>query len=873
MGTRLHAPDADSGSAPAPGRNSTGGLTTQQAQALRREHGPNEIPEKEESFFARLFRRFWGPIPWMIEIAAILSAALGKWEDFTIILILLLFNVTLDFRQEAKALGALKLLKSKLARGAMSLRDGRWQEIAARELVPGDIIKLRIGNIVPADVELIEGAYLQLDQSALTGESLPVDLAPGDTGYANAVVKRGEMIARVTATGPNTYFGRTVSLVAKAGREQRSHFQKAVIRIGNYLIALAGAMAVIIIITALVRQDPLLEILRFVLVLTIASIPVAMPAVLSVTMAVGAVRLAKQRAIVSRLVAIEELAGVDVLCCDKTGTLTQNRMQLEEPSAFNGFDAHAIIEYAALASRQEDHDPLEVPIFEALNKAQGSAKPTRTLTQFLPFDPVSKRTQATWDDGLIVTKGAPQAVLALCPDEQAANEINERVEAFARRGDRTLGVAVRRPGESAFQFAGLLPFADPPREDSAKMIEQARHLGLDTKMVTGDNLAIASQIAATLGFKGTIHDIHDLKNHKPTAILSIAEAITESLYTTLKPEATAEELAHARADVIERLEAKLEALEPAQTPIHQHESEIIELIESSAGFAQVFPEDKYFIVDRLQKANHIVGMTGDGVNDAPALRKADAGIAVSGATDAARAAADVVLLDPGLGVIVEGIREARRIFARMQSYAIFRIAETMRIIFFMTLAITVFNFYPVTAIMIIILALLNDIPIMAIAYDNAEADKQPVRWDMKEVLTIASVLGLFGVASSFLAFFILEAMKLSPDMIQAVMFLKLSVAGQTTIYVARTRGEHFWHRPFPSMRLFLPLTGTQLAATLIAGFGLFMTPIGWRWTIAVWLYALAWFVINDFAKVQAYRLLRKEKWLLAPRLKSEALGS
>jgi len=852
--------------------NGSRGLTSAQVEALRLAHGLNEIPEKEESLISRVLRRFWGPIPWMIEVAAILSAVVQKWEDFVIIMILLLVNVAIDFRQEAKALGALKLLKQKLARRALTLRDGKWREIPAQHLVPGDVVKLRIGNIIPADVKLLEGAYLQLDQSALTGESLPVDRAPGDIGYANAVVKKGEMIALVTETGPNTYFGRTVALVAKAEREQRSHFQKAVMRVGNFLILFAAAMVVIIIITALFRHDPLMEILRFSLVLTIASIPVAMPAVLSVTMAVGAVRLAQRKAIVSRLVAIEELAGVDVLCCDKTGTLTQNRMELGEPTTFSDFDGLAVIRFAAMASREEDQDPLEAPIFEALKKTAEPTAEKRRPTRFLPFDPVSKRTEASYDDGLVITKGAPQAILALCPDERATAEISERVQQLAQKGDRALGVAVKRPGDAAFQFAGLLPFFDPPREDSAQMIEQVHTLGVDIKMVTGDNLAIASQIAHVLGLNGAIRDISDLKKQKSPALAPIAEAITDSLYAKLKPDAEPSEVAAARSDVIQRLESKLETLGPDLQPIRRHESEIIELIESSAGFAQVFPEDKYLIVDRLQRADRIVGMTGDGVNDAPALRKADAGIAVSGATDAARASADVILLNPGMGVIVEAIRESRRIFARMQSYAIFRIAETLRVILFMTLAITVFNFYPVTAIMIIILALLNDIPIMAIAYDNVRADEEPVRWDMKEVLTVATALGLLGVTASFLLFFIVESMGLPMKMIQALMFLKLSVAGHTTIYVARCRDAPFWRRPFPSWRLVVPLTCTQIVATLAACYGVFMSPIGWRYAIYIWMYAIIWFTINDFVKVQVYHFLRNRKWLLASQMHPSPLA-
>ena len=842
------------------------GLASSEASRRQQQYGLNEIPEKEETLLKRLARRFWGPIPWMIETAAFLSAVVQKWEDFTIIIILLLVNVVIDFRQEAKALSALKVLKEKLARRAIALRDGKWQEIDARQLVPGDVIKLRIGGIIPSDVKLIDGSYLQVDQSALTGESLPVDKLVGNIAYGNSIVKAGEMVAVVTSTGLNTFFGTTVALVAKAEKQQRSHFQKAVINVGNFLILISLAMVGVIILAGIFRHDPLLEVLRFALVLTVASIPVALPAVLSVTMAVGALRLAKQQAIVSRLAAIEELAGVDVLCSDKTGTLTKNEMKLGDPAVYNHFSRDDLLLYAALASREENNDPLEIPIFEAVRQAGLEEKDSAFKQQkFTPFDPVHKRTEAVvqaGDTSLVVTKGAPQAVLALCAGDVSSEAAIKQVETFARRGDRTLGVAVKQPGKQAFRFVGLLPFYDPPRDDSAAMIAEAKSLGVDTKMVTGDNLAIAVQIANVLGIEGEIRDIRDLKEERPQELLLVAEVVAETLYDRLKPDTSPDELRDVAQDVVEKLEARLKQFRPHDGFVRRHESEIIRLIEEAGGFAQVFPADKYVIVEHLQKHDRIVAMTGDGVNDAPALKKADAGIAVSGATDAARAAADLVLLAPGLSVIVRALEEARTIFERMKSYALFRIAETIRVILFMTLAIVVFNFYPVTAIMIIILALLNDIPIMAIAYDNAKVDPRPVRWNMREVLTVATALGLAGVTSSFLIFFILEQLKLSQDLIQAIMFLKLSVAGHSTIYVTRSGERHFWHRPFPSLKLFTPLMTTQILATLIACYGVFMTPIHWKYTIYVWLYATAWFVFNDFVKVTVYRILNQTKWLL-----------
>ena len=839
------------------------GLAAKDAAERLTKYGRNEIPEKEESLSHRIFRRLWGPIPWMIEAAALLSAMVQKWDDFAIIMVLLVTNLVIDFWQESKALNALKVLKEKLAKWALVLRDGTYISVDAAELVTGDIIKVKIGDLIPADLKLVSGDFIQADQSALTGESLPVNKGEGDIVYANSVVKQGEMHGVVINTALNTFFGKTVALVARAEREEKSHFQKAVIHIGNYLIMITLFLVAVILITAMFRHENMLEILRFALVLTVAAIPVAMPAILSVTMAIGAMALAEKQAVVRRLVAIEELAGIDVLCSDKTGTLTQNRMTVAEPVAASGRTTEELMLLAALASKEENRDPIEVPIFEYLQKtgAQGEIRGYRQV-KFAPFDPVSKRTEATIQKGeetFVVTKGAPQVIVGLCGEESELHQVMDKVEELADKGYRTIGVARRDTGDGPFQFIGLIPLFDPPREDSQGVIAEAMKLGLDVKMVTGDNIAIARQIAGVLGIGGGISNARELSGASTRELVLMGEVIARAIYRQTRPDVSVEEIRRFAAGVVKALEKEFENLTLPKGYVKSHESEIIEVIESASGFAQVFPEDKYLIVDKLQRAGHIVGMTGDGVNDAPALKKADAGIAVSGATDAARAAADLVLMAPGLSVIVDAVKGSRVTFERMKSYSIYRIAETIRVILFMTASILIFNFYPVTAIMIIILAFLNDIPILAIAFDNTKVNERPIRWNMTEVLSVATVLGVLGVIASFGIFYIAERyLRLPPAMVQSFVFLKLAVAGHLTIFVTRTE-KRFWQRPFPAPILFWSALLTKVAATLFAVYGWLIAPIGWMNALLVWIYALAWFVFNDFAKMWAYKYLRRER--------------
>ncbi len=844
------------------GTNLKTGLSDAEVQARIKKYGLNEIPEKEETFLHRVLRRFWGPIPWMIEIAALLSAAVQKWDDFVIISTLLFVNAFIDLWQESKALSALSVLKKKLAKKATVLRNGIFSSIDSKGLVPGDIIKIKIGEILPTDVKLIEGEYIQIDQSALTGESLPVTKHPNDTAYANSVAKQGEMISVVTLTGSNTYFGKTVSLVAKAEKEQRSHFQKMVVKVGNYLIFTTVSLAIIIILTALYRHENMINILRFTLVLTVAAIPVALPAVLTVTMAVGAIALSKKQAIVSRLASIEELAGIDILCSDKTGTLTKNLMTVAAPITYTGFDIKDLMIFAALSSKEENNDPIEVPVYDYLkkNNLYDQLKYYK-VEKFTPFDPVNKRTEAVVsrnNEMLTITKGAPQVILKLSAKSVDSDRVSKTVNDFAKKGYRTLGAAVKKGDDKDFKFVGIIPLYDPPRDDAKETIAEANKLGLNVKMVTGDNVAIAKQISDQLGLNSNILEADELKSGNNVEFIKMTEILAKTIQQKLNPDLPEAKIKEFAQEVSKEIEATFHEENIGKDKVKKHESEVLRLIEESGGFAQVFPEDKYTIVEQLQKGGHIVGMTGDGVNDAPALKKADAGIAVAGATDAARAAADLVLMAPGISVIIDAVKQARVIFERMNSYAVYRIAETIRVIFFMTLAILIFNFYPVTAIMIIILALLNDIPIITIAYDNTKIDPFPVKWNNRELFGLSTLLGIAGVISSFLIFFLLESYSnLSQPLIQAAIFTKLIIAGHATIFNTRT-SDWFFKKPFPSKSLLIASLSTAFLGLIVGVYGIFVPAIGWKWGLIVTGYALAWFLFNDAVKVFFYRNFIRE---------------
>ncbi|CAB4292765.1 unnamed protein product [Prunus armeniaca] len=806
--------------------------------------GPNKLEEKKESKFLKFLGFMWNPLSWVMEAAAIMAIALangdGKppdWQDFVGIVCLLVINSTISFIEENNAGNAAAALMAGLAPKTKVLRDGKWSEEDAAILVPGDIISIKLGDIVPADARLLEGDPLKIDQSALTGESLPVTKNPGDEVFSGSTCKQGEIEAVVIATGVHTFFGKAAHLVDSTN--QVGHFQKVLTAIGNFCIcSIAVGMLIEIVVMYPIQHRKYRDGIDNLLVLLIGGIPIAMPTVLSVTMAIGSHRLSQQGAITKRMTAIEEMAGMDVLCSDKTGTLTLNKLSVDKNLVevfAKGVEKEHVVLLAARSSRTENQDAIDAAMVGMLADPKEARAGIREV-HFLPFNPVDKRTALTYidDDGNWhrASKGAPEQILTLCNcKEDFKKKAFAIIDKYAERGLRSLAVARQevpaKSKESAggpWQFVGLLPLFDPPRHDSAETIRQALNLGVNVKMITGDQLAIAKETGRRLGM-GT--------NMYPSASLLGQDK-----------------------------DASIAAL-----PIE-------ELIEKADGFAGVFPEHKYEIVKKLQERKHICGMTGDGVNDAPALKKADIGIAVADATDAARGASDIVLTEPGLSVIISAVLTSRAIFQRMKNYTIYAVSITIRIVFgFMFIAlIWKFDFSP---FMVLIIAILNDGTIMTISKDRVKPSPLPDSWKLKEIFATGIVLGGYLALMTVIFFWLIKetdffsdkfgvrSIRESPEELMAALYLQVSIVSQALIFVTRSRSWSFLERP--GLLLLGAFMIAQLIATLIAvyanwGFAR-IQGVGWGWAGVIWIYSIVFYFPLDLMKFAIRYILSGKAWL------------
>ncbi|KAF8389390.1 hypothetical protein HHK36_026085 [Tetracentron sinense] len=819
------------------------GLSSDEGANRLQIFGPNKLEEKKESKVLKFLGFMWNPLSWVMEAAALMAIVLANgdhrppdWQDFVGIVVLLVINSTISFIEENNAGNAAAALMAGLAPKTKVLRDGRWSEQDAAILVPGDIISIKLGDIVPADARLLEGDPLKIDQSALTGESLPVTKNPSDEVFSGSTCKQGEIEAVVIATGVHTFFGKAAHLVDSTN--QVGHFQKVLTAIGNFCIcSIAIGMLVEIIVMYPIQRRKYRDGIDNLLVLLIGGIPIAMPTVLSVTMAIGSHRLSEQGAITKRMTAIEEMAGMDVLCSDKTGTLTLNKLSVDRSliEVFaKGVDKEHVILLAARASRTENQDAIDAAIVGMLADPKEARAGVREV-HFLPFNPVDKRTALTYieADGSWhrSSKGAPEQIINLCNcKEDVRKKVHSVIDKFAERGLRSLAVARQEVPEKTkessgtpWQFVGLLPLFDPPRHDSAETIRRALNLGVNVKMITGDQLAIAKETGRRLGMGTNMYPSSSLLGQDKDASI-------------------------------------------AALPVD-------ELIEKADGFAGVFPEHKYEIVKKLQERKHICGMTGDGVNDAPALKKADIGIAVADATDAARGASDIVLTEPGLSVIISAVLTSRAIFQRMKNYTIYAVSITIRIVFgFMFIAlIWKFDFAP---FMVLIIAILNDGTIMTISKDRVKPSPLPDSWKLKEIFATGVVLGSYMALMTVIFFwamhetnffsdtFNVRSLRDSPKEEMAALYLQVSIISQALIFVTRSRSWSFFERP--GLLLLGAFIAAQLVATLIAvyanwGFAR-IKGTGWGWAGVIWLYTIVTYVPLDILKFAIRYILSGKAW-------------
>lgn len=773
------------------------GLSSAEAEKRLKQYGYNEVAEKKPNPAGQFAKKFWGLSAWMLEAIIILSYFLQRYADMYIVLGLLIFNVVLGFIEEQRASGVVESLKEKLRVNARVLRDGNWKVLPARELVPGDVVRTRQGDFVPADVKIAQG-NLEVDQSALTGESMTTEKKPSDILYSGSIVKRGESTGTVTSTGTKTYFGRTTQLVQLA--KPKLHIESVIANVVRWLLVITVSLIIIAFIASALKGFNLVNVLPLALVVLLSAIPVALPAMFTVTMALGAMELAKKGVLVTRLSAAEDAATMNVLCADKTGTITMNKLTIARVIPHEGFTDRDVVLYGALASQEANQDPIDLA-FINLTKQQNLSAEKFIQKNFIPFDPQTRRTEAAIQKDnteFKVTKGAVKTIAKTCGFSAAETEhLEAKVAEYAAKGYRAIAVAKTDP-QDKFRLVGLAALYDPPRPDSKQLIQELRGLGVSVKMLTGDALPIAKEIAKDVSLGETIISASQLK-----------ACIKE-----------------------DPLEAQQEA-------------------EESDGFAEIYPEDKYTIVKSLQIRNHIVGMTGDGVNDAPALRQAEVGIAVSNATDVAKGAASVVLVSEGLTSIVDLVKNGRVIYERLLAWILSKIVRTLQISTFVVLSFLMTGNYVVSAFAVIVYFFLTDFVKIALSTDNFTGSKQPDTWDIGGVVKAALLLGVLVIAESLgLLYLVLNFfhVALTDPTLYTLTFEILFYSALLLIFNVRER-KHFWHS-MPSRTLFTAIVGSIVAGTIIVSIGIpNLPPVPFWETLLVFLLsALFAFVINDTVK-------------------------
>jgi H+-transporting ATPase len=779
--------------------NPESGLAFQEVDTRRIEHGYNEVAEQKSHPLLMFLGKFWGVSAWMLELIMLLSAFLGKYSDLVVVSALLLVNAVLSYMQERRASGVVETLRQRLQVSARVLRESVWQVIAARELVPGDIIRMRSGDIVPADVKLL-GGTLSIDQSTLTGESKDADKNAGEMLSAGAVVRRGEGNGVVMLTGAKTYFGRTTQLVQQA--RPKLHIEAVIARVVLGLFAIVAVLLALVLVLSLLRQVPLLEMVPLLLVLLMSAVPVALPVMFTVSMAVGAKELAKRGVLVTRLSAAEDAATMEVLCVDKTGTITMNQLSVSGVIPLQQATEAEVLSAAALASQESNQDPIDLAFLAAARERHVFAGAAAArLISFAPFDASNRRTEAVLEQGgqrLRVMKGAVRSVAAACGLQAAEiDALEARVSAAALKGYRTLAVA-RGSEAGTPALLGLVTLFDPPRPEARQLIATLHSLGVSVKMLTGDGLAIAREIAQGVGLSN-IRRVSDLK-------------------------AVGQQPGQVAAD----------------------------LLADADGYAEVYPEDKYIVVQRLQSAGHVTGMTGDGVNDAPALRQAEVGIAVSSATDVAKGAASVVLTEPGLTNIVALVEQGRTIYQRILTWIINKISRTILKAAFVSIAFVLTGKFVVSAFAMLLLVFMTDFAKIALATDHVQPSRTPETWNIGGFITVAVVLGIAMVAEALLllwAGWTHFGLASNDNALYTFSFLTLLYMAVFSIVSVRER-RWFW-TTMPSRTLIAAVSADALIGTALSYAGLpGLMPLPWWQTLAIFVYAMvSCLVLNDALKV------------------------